>query len=105
MPDASPLDHETACPTAPLVDAFFARVVRSVRRKLARVRPEDRLTGIPHRFSYYLRETSRLTGLSVPLLRKAIRAREIAANKINGWWMVPRGQLLRLLPARSCAPY
>lgn len=67
---ASPLDHETACPTAPSVDLFFDRVVRSVRRKEARVRREDRLTGVPHRFSYCLRGTSRLTGLPVPMLRK-----------------------------------
>jgi hypothetical protein len=30
------------------------------------------------------------------------RTHEIAANKINGWWMVPRRQLLRLLPAARC---
>ena len=45
-----------------------------------------------------------LTGLPVPMLRKAIRAHGIAANKINGWWMVPRGQLLRLRPpATACS--
>jgi hypothetical protein len=36
------------------------------------------------------------------MLPKAIRAREIAANKIDCWWMVPRGQLQRLLPAARC---
>jgi hypothetical protein len=44
-----------------------------------------------------------LTGLPVPMLRKAIRAREIRANKVNGWWIVPRGQVLGLLPARCPA--
>jgi hypothetical protein len=84
MPDASPLDHETACPAIPSVDAFFARVVHGVHWKLARVRREERLTGVPHRFSCCLRETSRLTGLPVPMLRTLCRAREIAANKISG---------------------
>jgi len=90
------------CNLAPIADPFFAAVVRGVRRHEARVRLETHLTGIPHRFSYCLREASRLTGLPVLLLRRMARTHEIAANKINGWWMVPRRQLLRLLPAARC---
>ena len=96
----------TALPNQALpVDLFMDRVMQAVRRHEARVRREERLTGIPHRFSYCLRETSHLTSLPVPMLRKAIRAHEITANKISGWWMVPRGQLLRLLSAARCPAY
>ncbi|MGO9109781.1 MAG: hypothetical protein ACLP9L_11155 [Thermoguttaceae bacterium] len=102
MPDTLP-DHPAELPAPLPVDAFLARVIRNVRRTEARVRREERLTGIPHRFSYCLRETSWLTGLPVPMLRKLIRAREIRANKVNGWWMIRRNQLLRLLPS-ACRP-
>ncbi len=84
MPDASPLDHQTTRPTAPTVDEFFGRVVHGVHPTEARARREERLTGAPHRFSYCLRETSLLTGLPVPRLRTLCRAREIAANNVNG---------------------
>jgi len=104
----NPPNHDAQVTSAAVprpVDAFFARVIRNVRRTEARVRREERLTDIPHRFSYCLREVSRLTGLSVPLLRKLIRAGEIAANKTNGWWMNRRRQLLRLLPAACRVTY
>jgi len=101
MPDHLP-DRPNIAAALP-VDPFLARVIRNVRRTEARVRREERLTGIPHRFSYCLRETSFLTGKTATLLRKLIRARQIVAHKANGWWMVPRGQLLRLLPA-ACRP-
>jgi hypothetical protein len=66
---------------------------------------ETQFTGIPYKFSYCLRETAWLTGLPVPLLRKLIHDGEIAANKTNGWWMIRRNQLLRLLPAACHATY
>jgi len=88
--------------------ARLARLPRSMvpiqaSRPRARVRREERLTGIPHKFSYCLRETAWLTGLPVPVLRKLIRAGEISAHKTNGWWMIRRSQLLRLLPS-ACRP-
>ncbi len=44
-------------------DPFSAAVVQGVRRAEARVRRKECLTGIPHRFSYCLRQTAELTGL------------------------------------------
>jgi hypothetical protein len=40
------------CNSALTADPFFAAAVRSVRRTEVRVRREERLTGIPHRFSH-----------------------------------------------------
>jgi len=77
---------------------FFARVTRGLREHEARVRDEVDRTGVPYRFSYCLREVSYLTRLSVRLLRRLIRAGEIAAIKVNGWWMIGRGEFLKLLP-------
>jgi hypothetical protein len=70
---------------APLAHTFLAAIIRGVRRREARARREQQLIGIPHRFSHCLRETSRLTGLPVPMLRRLARAQDIEANKINGW--------------------
>jgi len=106
MPNS--LNHDAQVTSAAMprpAHVFMAEVIRNVRRTEPRVRREERLTGIPQRFSYCLRETSYLTGLPVPLLRKLIRAGEITANKTNGWWMIRRGQLLRLLPAACHVTY
>lgn len=101
MPDIIPNpDTVTVVQARIPVDLFFARVIADVRRTEARVRREERLTGIPHRFSYCLRETAHFTGLPVSLLRRRIRSGEIAANKACGCWMIEREQLMRLLPAR-----
>jgi hypothetical protein len=94
------LHARRSAPAIP-ADPFFAQVIRNVRRTEIQVRREERLTGIPHRFSYCLRETSHLTGLPVPRLRRLIRAAEITANKTNGWWMLPRKQFRRLLSSRA----
>ncbi len=40
------------CNSALTADPFFAAAVRIVRRTEVRVRRDERLTGIPHRFSY-----------------------------------------------------
>ena len=98
MPDTIPA-HPAELP----VNALFAQVIRNLRRHEARVRREERLTGIPHRFSLLPAQTAWLTGKPVTLLRKLIRSGEITANKVNGWWMIRRNQLLRLLPS-ACRP-
>jgi hypothetical protein len=63
------------------------------------------LTGVPRRFSFSLRETSILTGLSLSRLRRLIRAGLITARMTDGWWMIRRPQVLRLLPAKRSAAY
>jgi hypothetical protein len=75
------------------------------RFTLTHATPDAALPGVPHKFCYCLRETSMLTGLPVPMLRRMARDREIVANKTNGWWMIRRPQLLRLLPARCSTAY
>jgi hypothetical protein len=94
-------DTQTRTPlSTAVVDSFRDWATRRLRRKEARNRLEEHLTGVPRRFSYCLWEASYLTGLPILLLRRLCRTRQIRANKINGWWMIPRPQFLRLLPAK-----
>jgi hypothetical protein len=91
----------TTPPSTPAVDRFHDRVIRSAHRTMERYRLEEQLTGVPHRFSYSLRQVSALTGLPIPMLRELCRTRQIRAHKTNGWWMIRRPQLLSLLPAKT----
>jgi hypothetical protein len=101
--DCNMNNHDTQTSTPPsttVVDGFCDWVTRRLRRKEARNRLEECLSGVPRRFSYCLRETSDLTGLPILLLRRLCRTCQIRANKIAGWWMIRRPQFLRLLPAK-----
>jgi len=55
MPNQPNHDAQVTSAAVPRpVDAFFARVIRNVRRTEARVRREEHLAGIPHRFAAHM---------------------------------------------------
>jgi hypothetical protein len=87
MPDIIPHSEPPLRP-APPIDAFFARVIRSVHRKEARSCPP---------YCYSLSATAGFTGLPVRPLRRLCRDGILDAIKPFGWWMVHRDEFMRLL--------
>ena len=80
-----------AQPAAESLAPFFSMVTQDLRELEARIREGVDRTGVPYRSSYCLREVSLFTRIPVSLLRRLIHVGDIAADKVNGWWMVQRG--------------
>jgi hypothetical protein len=79
-----------------LFDKLMSASMESARQTFER----EKATGVPMKFSFGVRETARLTGLTEYRIRKMIEDRDIQASCSR----IPREEVVKLMPKPPARP-